>query len=194
MATSKVGQLGLFRRTGRQETEEGYVSYRTGILSDIPENELELLCVKCGKVKPRYLVRLRVCQACQKRDNKENKERILNKLFKGLRNCERCEDEKDHSRGAPYCKDCMNTLQNNMKNRGREIIREHKNVPCADCGIRYPYYMMDFDHRPDEEKIYTISRALTLTVDKLLIEIEKCDVVCANCHRKRTHERGYIYE
>lgn len=69
--------------------------------------------------------------------------------------------------------------------RLRELIREAKDVPCADCGVRYPTYVMDFDHRAD--KTIIVSKLVEFgSVRKLLNEIAKCDVVCANCHRERT--------
>lgn len=71
----------------------------------------------------------------------------------------------------------------------RELIRQVKARPCADCGIQYPYYVMDFDHRDAEDKSFIISDVFRATRTSLLREIEKCDVVCANCHRKRTYKR-----
>jgi hypothetical protein len=70
----------------------------------------------------------------------------------------------------------------------RAIIQNAKNVPCVDCGASYPYYVMDFDHLGD--KIFTIAQIYKISsVKKLLEEIAKCDVVCSNCHRIRTHCR-----
>ena len=73
----------------------------------------------------------------------------------------------------------------------REIMREHKSKPCADCGSEFPFYVMDFDHRDADEKCLSVSKmAQQMSVRRLLDEIAKCDVVCANCHRIRTYERG----
>ena len=68
----------------------------------------------------------------------------------------------------------------------REYIKKYKtNRPCADCGIQYPYYVMDFDHQSD--KLFTIgSAAGNKSLKAIKEEIEKCEVVCANCHRQRT--------
>ena len=50
---------------------------------------------------------------------------------------------------------------------------------------------MDFDHREGEVKTAHVSQMVKLmSVPKLHEEIEKCDVVCANCHRIRTFKRG----
>ena len=56
-----------------------------------------------------------------------------------------------------------------------------------DCGVQYPPCAMDFDHVRGV-KIASIShmRNKNFPVEKIEAEIEKCDVVCANCHRVRT--------
>lgn len=68
---------------------------------------------------------------------------------------------------------------------------EQKNRPCQDCAIKYPYYVMDFDHRPGEQKFYDPnSLARRLSWKKAREEIAKCDIVCSNCHRERTFRRA----
>ena len=67
----------------------------------------------------------------------------------------------------------------------RSLIASYKDVPCADCGVKYPPYVMDFDHRGD--KVQGVAGMWSRSMEVLLAEIAKCDVVCANCHRERTH-------
>lgn len=72
----------------------------------------------------------------------------------------------------------------------RAIIRAAKEVPCADCGIQYPYYVMQFDHLDGDEKAFNIGQVgPTSGRPKLLAEIAKCEVVCANCHSERSYRR-----
>lgn len=53
---------------------------------------------------------------------------------------------------------------------------------CKFCDeSRFP--CLDFHHRDSGEKLGTIGQVRHWPQDKLLAEIEKCDVVCANCHR-----------
>ena len=69
---------------------------------------------------------------------------------------------------------------------GRAILREAKAKPCMDCGVSYPYYVMDLDHQRD--KIMNVSGFIrSKNIPALKLEIAKCEVVCANCHRERTH-------
>lgn len=62
--------------------------------------------------------------------------------------------------------------------------------PCMDCDEHFPYYVMDFDHVRGEKK-FDLARAGAKAISFRMIqeEIDKCDLVCANCHRVRTHER-----
>jgi hypothetical protein len=60
--------------------------------------------------------------------------------------------------------------------------------PCTDCGESDPL-VLEFDHLGD--KRFSISIGMRKkSWDAVLAEIEKCEVVCANCHRKRTALRG----
>lgn len=74
----------------------------------------------------------------------------------------------------------------------RQKIAEIKEaVGCVDCGIKYPYYVLDFDHLTNDNKVDNIAKMVTyLPVEEILREIDKCEVVCANCHRERTFKRS----
>lgn len=74
------------------------------------------------------------------------------------------------------------------KSENRKHIRRIKTItPCTDCKKFYPYYVMHFDHLRDKK--FDIGSSDKVSFDKLLAEIAKCEVVCANCHAQRTHTR-----
>ncbi len=75
--------------------------------------------------------------------------------------------------------------------RARELVHKAKETPCKDCGRTYPYYVMQFDHLDPKLKVREVSRMVQSGVSEatLLAEIQKCEVVCANCHATRTHFR-----
>lgn len=62
-------------------------------------------------------------------------------------------------------------------------------LPCADCGINYPPMSMDWDHLNGDEKNVNVSQGLHLGFLGILEEIDKCELVCTNCHRVRTAQR-----
>lgn len=68
-----------------------------------------------------------------------------------------------------------------------EFIRQAKEAPCTDCGKKYPYYVMDFDHVG--EKKWTIAKRRNSSIDVLVKELSRCAVVCVNCHKVRTYVR-----
>jgi hypothetical protein len=65
-----------------------------------------------------------------------------------------------------------------------------KNQPCADCQKLYPPYVMQFDHVRGRKAFTISSKGMEVSRARLLAEIAKCDVVCANCHAERTHRRN----
>lgn len=72
--------------------------------------------------------------------------------------------------------------------RQRAMLAERRAVPCADCGLYEPA-IMDFDHVPERgPKLFNISVGVR-GLATLEAELAKCDVVCPNCHRRRTIRR-----
>jgi hypothetical protein len=61
--------------------------------------------------------------------------------------------------------------------------------PCMDCKVWYPYYVMDFDHVRGRKHKNVAELIDTLSKKKIDEEIAKCEIVCSNCHRIRTHDR-----
>jgi len=70
------------------------------------------------------------------------------------------------------------------------VKRVKEMFPCTDCGCYYPAVVMDFDHVRGEKK-YTIAAMVRgqFSLSRIQEEIRKCELVCSNCHRLRTHNR-----
>ena len=103
---------------------------------------------------------------------------------------------KDPTKQLEYAK--LHYLRNKKKyldsnNRRRNELAEYVRAlksgsPCVDCGVKYPYYVMDFDHLENKEgliKKFVQNNNRT----GLKKEILKCEIVCSNCHRVRTFNR-----
>lgn len=93
------------------------------------------------------------------------------------------------ARRKHYRKNKDQYIARNQKAKEEKLafVRAQKDVPCMDCGVQYPYYVMEFDHREPNKKSANIGRLLGNSWKRLTEEVAKCDVVCANCHRERTH-------
>lgn len=101
-------------------------------------------------------------------------------------------------RSDRHCLDCVRerqapTLSERTKRRYdeyREFVDRIKlERGCSDCGYRGHPAALQFDHLPGLGKRQIIARMGMHGRDSLLQEMEKCEVVCANCHSIRTFER-----
>lgn len=74
-----------------------------------------------------------------------------------------------------------------MKAHATLYLNEH---PCVDCG-EHDIEVLDFDHVDEKKKSYMISKMIKtgFSWNKILKEIKKCQVRCANCHRKRSYKQ-----
>lgn len=94
-----------------------------------------------------------------------------------------------------YYHDCVDKqrkidLQRQRIHRIKETINKYlEEHPCTDCG-ETDIVVLEFDH-VSGEKDQNISDAIRRgwSLARLFKEIEKCEVRCANCHRRVTHKR-----
>lgn len=94
---------------------------------------------------------------------------------------ERGDKHRDQSRAA----------RQRRRDAARELVREHfTRHPCADCG-EDDILVLEFDHHRDQ-KDDDIARLIAIgsRLERVEREIELCEVVCVNCHRRRTARRA----
>lgn len=88
------------------------------------------------------------------------------------------------------CRDCYRLMKQSLIQKYLQWINENKQkLGCGRCGITDPR-VLDFHHKKCEDKLFTIGgfrRAVGF--DRIKKEVEKCEVLCANCHRI-THEEN----
>ena len=88
------------------------------------------------------------------------------------------------------CRICIRDSNAARRKPRQAIINQIKaTYGCTDCGIKSPDHpeIFDFDHLPGTEKAGSIAKfSVAGSIEDLMEEIAKCEVVCANCHRIRT--------
>lgn len=99
--------------------------------------------------------------------------------------CKECWKE---IRKKSYNKDKKITRDRNKRNKNKNVewYREYKsNLKCNRCPENHIAYL-EFHHSDSEKKEFNVLTLIrsTYSIKKILIEIEKCEVLCANCHRK----------
>lgn len=130
------------------------------------------------------------CSKCKK--NKDEKcfawnNKSLGKRSRRCKECQKIYSQKHYQNNKnPYLK------RSALKKKER--INFSKNIKessvCCDCKKYFKYFQMQFDHLPGTNKKNTISKIVQSgTIDQLKKEMKKCEIVCVNCHAKRTFNR-----
>ena len=86
------------------------------------------------------------------------------------------------------------SLVSNKVNRERVqeiLLRELEGKKCEHCG-EGDILVLEFDHLRDKQ--FTIGNTQWESEDKIIEEVGKCQVLCANCHRRKTHEDMNTYK
>lgn len=106
-----------------------------------------------------------------------------------MKECRTCKETLENKcfNKSPNCVKCRFKLVETNKKKIKDIKSE---TPCKDCNKKFPYYVMQFDHL--DTKNFTISASRSMSWDKLEKEMALCEIVCANCHAIRTHNRRSV--
>ena len=99
----------------------------------------------------------------------------------------RAYDRAYHARRSPEAKAAKQRKQVLRRKQLLQFTWNYlKDHPCVDCAETDPL-VLDFDHVRNK-KVCSISNAVRngWSITRLLTEIKKCVVRCANCHRRKT--------
>lgn len=116
----------------------------------------------------------------------------MSKGYKAL--CKQCYSEymKKYYKNNPdtYKKHKDELVKNNdmaWMEKTNAILLSKMSTGCVDCG-EMDMVVLELDHRDPTKKKYKISdvRRTKIKIEDFILEVDKCDVVCANCHRRRT--------
>lgn len=136
-----------------------------------------------------------ITKQCNKCKQNLDREENFNKN-KGYRDgyfaqCKQC--RKNHPSQVPE-KVLQRVRDTRLRNK-RFVWNYYSSHPCVDCGESDPL-LLDFDHISDN-KLANVSKLVhnTRSLKVIQKEIDKCEVVCANCHRRRTAKvQGWYLE
>ena len=135
----------------------------------------------------------KVCSACSLEKDVSDFNRKGRALQSKCKPCQRAYHRNYYQRNRSRFIEKNRRNKNRQRNRLRAILWAVKENPCQDCGGSFHPWVMELDHRDGGTKEAAVSNLVSkgCTDARLLEEIEKCDLVCANCHRMRTHRRMY---
>ena len=99
------------------------------------------------------------------------------------RSCNIVGEEHFYKSKGYFCKSCWNTrTYKSAKDKIAAYMVSRGGIECSSCGYNKCIGALEFHHRDPKEKDPFWSRGWSLP--KLKIELDKCDILCANCHRE----------
>jgi hypothetical protein len=126
---------------------------------------------------------------CSKCDVLKPIEEFSRKGGKHQSYCKKCHNEYARQHYAknpqPY-KDRSQATKNLYKDEFYGWMKDKKCLDCGNSDLR----VLEFDHVLGDKKFNIGEKVGYLPLNSLMSEIKKCEIVCANCHRIRTVERG----
>lgn len=157
---------------GSELSGRGFKSHRAHALGDI-------VC---------YNILMKQCEICQESIS------VYSRYCRIHSDEVRKEKDKNRKRqlrqdGAAYAK--VREAQTRQRETKRKIVCDYLiQNPCIDCG-ESDILVLEFDHRGDTPKKSDVITMMNngCSVKTMMHEIEKCDVRCCNCHRRKTIER-----
>ena len=128
----------------------------------------------------------------------------MTELF-NLKYCATCKTSKtidNFHKSAFSCKDCANkrsrlwhSVRGNLDKRNKKTVERHKDKKkwaidykggiCVDCKQSFPTCVFDFHHLDESTKNENPSYFIRLSKERAMEELDKCVLLCSNCHRIR---------
>jgi len=125
---------------------------------------------------------------------------VKNKDNKRL--CKICKEYKENSEFSQnsksgylhsYCKPCVVKKSKEPRRKFKQKCIEYKGGKCISCGYNKCQAALEFHHRNPKEKDFSLRDipGKTVLTDKVKKELDKCDLLCSNCHKEK-HFLGEI--
>jgi len=160
------------------------------------------VCKKCGESfkvhvvidgKERNLNTRKYCLNCS--PFLQHNTRNIDKDIEGFKKCTKCgilkpinlfykRRTKTSNNSQSYCMDCSNELNRERFKRNKQDAVDYKGGKCSICGYNKCVDALDFHHINPEEKDVDSRRIKGWSKEKRNKELDKCILVCSNCHRE----------
>jgi hypothetical protein len=148
-------------------------------------------CLSCSKA---IKASVKYCVVCRTKNKTDQLTKKLDLDQKVCPRCKRTKSTKDfffnkkRMDWSGYCKSCYSDDVASRQVAFKKKCVEYKGGKCIVCGYDKCLAALDFHHRDPKEKDFGISQFRCVSFEKnkerVTKELDKCDLVCANCHRE----------
>ena len=129
---------------------------------------------------------MKVCGKCRQEKNLDQYDWKKGKLRSICKACVSLYTKEHYLNNKSYYIEKAKINRKRSHDRLRAyLLSYYQNHPCIDCGESDPI-VLEFDHVKGKTKGISVMLTSAVSIATLEKEIEKCEVVCANCHRRRT--------
>lgn len=157
------------------------------------------ICRKCSQVFPlrikvegkvRNLSNRKYCLNCSSFCSK-NRRQLEKVGLREIRHCDSCERDYIYMRGKNHGRNiCGSCRVNQRRFRQRAMAIEYKGGACSSCGYCRCFDALHFHHLDSSVKDFKISGNHSRSWESIKRELDKCILLCANCHAER--HAGFI--
>lgn len=134
---------------------------------------------------------MKLCRGCnQEKNNFSKNARKPDGLQARCKDCCKAYDKVRYETREEFRKDVKKRNKDRRQQLQRIVIEHLQTHPCVDCG-EADIVVLEFDHVRGK-KVMSVSELISrvVGVEKLMVEMGKCDVRCCNCHRRATAKRA----
>lgn len=160
-------------------------------------------CLNCGDLIPpsvvidgvrRSMDPRKYCLKCSPFGEHNNRQ-LEKERHDGLKTCAGpCGKDKpvtEFSKRDGICKKCL-ALKTRTKRRETKLFAvRYLGGKCIKCGYNKCLAGFDFHHRKPSEKDFEIGRMKWRSIEELIAELDKCDLMCRNCHAEE-HDGDHL--
>ncbi|MBI4037158.1 hypothetical protein HY385_01925 [Candidatus Daviesbacteria bacterium] len=141
-------------------------------------------------------MQIKICTECKQEKPLDQYDQKRGKLRSNCKACVSKYTKQHYKNNKEYYLKKATINRKSARERLRKFLFEYYSThSCVDCGESNPI-VLEFDHIQRQNKYSNIARMANraLSLERIKNEIAKCEVVCANCHKKRTAKQFNWYK
>jgi predicted transcriptional regulator len=142
--------------------------------------------LECSQSNIKYWLRKHGLKTTCKKYNKKIRENKYCPKCKKIKSINEFYKRTNRDSWGGYCKECSNNYHTERVRDVKIKMINYKGGQCVDCGLKLcdsHYSVFDFHHIDSTTKDPNFSKIKYQNWNKIKEEIEKCELLCSNCHR-----------
>lgn len=103
-------------------------------------------------------------------------------------------DKRPNGNIQSYCRKCLNDNRYSLLKKHKQTLVKEFGGCCSKCGYSKNLSALEFHHLDSKDKDFHFGSTKTTNINKIRQELDKCILLCANCHREIHYPQNNIVE